>query len=213
MSIVYDTFTEASDTDIASHVSDSGHHWQYSDYDIGAGTMVVKGGLGWVIGHDYGGAYDVYVTDDNLSSADYWVSATGKIPTTDPQAPDVMYVWARTNAAASIGYAFKLDSSGNYDCRSTVTGIFSGTVSSFDSTINHTIKLQCQGSTISGWIDGNLVGSQPNSDVSAANHMGMGLLNNTSLPSSLSWITTFDSGYITPPAGKTHRDLVMIGVK
>jgi hypothetical protein len=178
MSFISDTFTETSDTDITSHVSDSGHHWAYSDDDISLGlTTTVKGSLGYATPESNGGATLIVSTDDSPSSADYAVSITGNVSNVLASAP-VIAVYARALADNSEYYILSLHYDGTWQVAkaNTTPPLDSGTISSFNDLIDHTLVLHVVGSVITSYIDGVVVSSVTDTEFSSANHVGFGVV-------------------------------------
>lgn len=174
MSFLYDTFTESSDTALASHTPETGSSWAIgtSSWTVYEATDEVGVSAG-LRGYAWNAA--------TPPSADYHVEVNGKTDSTNaarqfgPRGRGTAY--ERTNANSNcyyvqlhgdaIVYMFK-------EVAGTITQIGSSyTIPSFGSTTYYTVKLEMIGSAIATYIDGVSQITATDTAVTAANLAGL----------------------------------------
>jgi len=161
-----DTFTEASDTPLENHISDSGGGWSgetTAQFDVLGATneLTVTGGSYYAPG------------DETPASADYWASTNGKTGST--ATGERIGVCVRKNS--TDGYVAWLQGSDAWKLYKIVSGSWtlldSGNKSGFSASTYYDIKLQMNGTSWEFWIDGVSVSTGTDSSVSAVNKHAM----------------------------------------
>ena len=166
-----DTFTEASDTALESHTSDSGGGWSgfnTTSFDVvGADDEVKVDALS-----------DLYAAGtETPSSADYWCNVNCRtVATTIRRIGSCVRVSTGTTDVNC--YALVVTGSdGSWRLRkilsAAITQIAGGTISGFNAATWYDLKVQAQGTTIKGFIDGSEVASVTDSDISAVGKVGI----------------------------------------
>lgn len=185
MTIKYDTFTEASDTFLLSHISDSGGGWQEAQVFhtvFGATDDVGLSGDDNIIRTVQG--------NESLSSPHYWVEAN--LRTGAANATDIVGVVARRSDSSNYYFAqIKGDGTwqGGRTVGGSVTTLMSGSISGFAAATQYNLKLQVARNTLRVSIDSIVQDTVTDSTFSNIGKLGI-LTQNSNIR-----ITTFDSDY------------------
>ena len=196
MAIKTDTFTEASDTALESHTSDSGGGWSGADttaFDVIAATDEVK--------RDFAGVAKAASGDEAPTSADYYVTVNGKTVDDGNFVVDGFGPAVRIADASNFYYVQVLRGTSTasegrlrlYKNVATVhTQIGSDyNITSFAGSTYYDVKLQIEGTSLEVWLDGtSRIGPETDSALSAAGEVGFAIRNNDPL------ITSLDSDYL-----------------
>lgn len=171
-----DTFTESINTPLENHVSDSGGGWSGGDttnFDIDAASdeVIHDGGLGqYAIG------------TESPSSADYYVQIYGKVGSNT--SGDRIGCVSRYVDNNNL-YVFELIGTGGGIWRIVkyvggVQSVFLNGSFAVNPTTYYTLKFSLRGTSLSGYIDGNLVGSVTDNSLSNAGKIGINMSNTLS---------------------------------
>lgn len=163
-----DTFTEASDTPLESHTSDSGGGWggvDTANFDvIAADDEVQSDNTGNKLASG----------NENPSTADYWCEVNGKTVATANADRFGSVVRCATGAN---GYTFAVFGNGIWHLNKVVSGTFTSlgtnTIGGFGAATYYNAKTEAQGSTIKGYLDSSEVVSVTDTDITAAGNVGL----------------------------------------
>lgn len=180
MALIYrDTFTETSDTTLASHTPDTGTGWT-NIISIGSALLQVNGANDWAESDGTGGLSDgcLYTADATYPSADYEVSF--RIASAVEGGDDTYILAARVQD--SNNFYFAEFSSNAFRIGKCVSGTFSDIVSStnFPAGPNRPddediVSFTVVGSTLTFRVRGVAVGSGTDTDITAAGKAGLGI--------------------------------------
>jgi hypothetical protein len=214
MAIITDTFTEASNTALASHTPDTGGTWS-----VGSGTWTVYGATD-ELGCD---SREFAWNSSTFSSADCYAEVTGKV---DNVATTQQFgccvrssAFGRANASANRYWCY-VDGVGNVFLNKEISGSSSqigstGSIASFSTTTYYLVRLQASGSSITVDVDGGNEVTTTDTAITGANLSGL-YFRNTSPR-----VTLFDSdvlGGAADPEGHllhgklTNGGLLLSGV-
>jgi hypothetical protein len=153
MAIITDTFTEASNTALASHTPDTGGTWS-----VGSGTWTVYGATD-ELGCD---SREFAWNSSTFSSADCYAEVTAK---TDSASTVHQFgccvrssAYGRGNASANRYWCY-VDGAGSVFAQKEISGASSqigstGSIASFSTTTYYLVRLQASGSSITVDVDG-----------------------------------------------------------
>jgi len=146
-----DSFTEGTDTNIASHTPDTGGTWAGS----GSADLTVNAAADEIINGSAG--FREMIANDNPTTGRYFNEVVGK--TGGTAATDGFGAYTRwTNDGTDDLYAFYLDGTGKYVTFKKIAGVqtttSSGTLSGFAAATYYTVRFTADGANVSCSIDG-----------------------------------------------------------
>jgi hypothetical protein len=164
--ILTDTFTDADNTDITAHTSDSGHSWvEQNGYSPSQQARVISNRL------MPRSSLNVYRANLTMPNANYEVQAVLNVLSNTGS----IGVTARASSTESTFYYWRYSSNQwalieRVAGTETTLGTFSQTLTAGQTV---TVKIVCNGTTIAGWVDGVLRATATNSDITGAGSPGL----------------------------------------
>jgi hypothetical protein len=164
---VSDTFTESSDTNLDSHVGETGATWASfgPSATVDAAKDIIYGTLG----------YGVRYASGTPASADYSVTCVIEVPSGGTNSLRNSGPAGRVSTSVQTGYFFRLSAS-DWQLYKVVSGSFTSLGSWTDSIsapATRTAKLELSGSTITGYVDGTSRVSVTDTSITAAGKAGI----------------------------------------
>ena len=169
----YDTFTEATITELSVHNPDTGTGWtRIIAYESDLAVLNVQSS-GYVGPPLLGNVGTLYETDDTMSSADYDVEVT---QVNGDTGDDYCYIAARIQGAGDMYVLQWNEDAGSVELWECVGGAWNLLDSTWASGIADTsiVKLSVEGTTIKGYDDATEMFSITNSSHSSAGKAGIG---------------------------------------
>lgn len=168
-----DTFTEGSDTTLASHAPDVGTSWSLLWNDGAAPTLLVVAASDFLKGATVNNSGVIYTANATYPSADYDVTFTQTAGTNITTRP--FYVFVRLADVDNM-YAVRLvETAGGSQLYKKVAGAWTAIGSAFNGPASGSVcKLEIIGTALKFYDDGVEVASATVSDLSAAGKAGVG---------------------------------------
>lgn len=171
---VEDTFTEATDTTLDNHTSDSGHSWGSgsdgaANYDVLSATGTIE---------STSGSPDCATCQASPSSADYTTEVTGQVvSSSNGRYFGIIARWDGGSVGGGTGYVLRLNEDADFQLYEVTTGTFSlleqVSISGFSVSTTYKLTLDISGSTLTASVDDTEEISQTDSTTSSAGNPGV----------------------------------------